>query len=408
MANDIKIYSAVSKEFLYEFDMVCVSRATMNTQYDKTYQDSGSNSGNTINIKQVQNFVVSDGATMVIQDYEERVVPLVRATRKHIGLGFTSQELTQDLLNDDKMRDFSDKNLAPAASRMAARMDADALTFAHKNTYNAIGTPGTVPNSYSAITSAKAVLVKNGASTRDRSFILEPDTMSSLNVATSSFFNPVTEKSEDYRDGMLAKSNKFTFWETDFIPRHQNGSCADTTLVVNGTQVEGSSTLAVSGGTASGVITAGSVISIAGVYRRNLETKEIRKEIQQFVVTEDATLDGSGAGALTISPFMDTVGPYASISALPANGAAITIEGDANTSYGLNLFYQKDAFVMATQDLRKIGTNKEFYIREDELGVTFKVSCDADIVNDKALSRMDVLYGFAAINPWWAGKLWSN
>ena len=120
MANDIKVMSALDKEIIRQFNVKSIVGNTFNRQYDKTYQAFGTKAGSTIQIKQIQRYVVSTGATLVKQDHIERVINLPRTTQKHVGLAFTSQELTQDLTTVEGMAMFSQENLETAMDTLCA------------------------------------------------------------------------------------------------------------------------------------------------------------------------------------------------------------------------------------------------------------------------------------------------
>lgn len=406
MANNVKVLDAISKEVLRYFMVDSVIANTVNRQYDKSYEAFGANSGSAIRIKQPQRLTVSDGATIDLQDLEEREVSLPKTTQKHIALNFTAAELSQDLLKPEGMALFSNEYLKAGMDNLCAKIDEDILGRMAGATYNSIGTPGTDPSGYADITAAKALLGKYNTPRNDRSYVLTTDAMGSINAGTAGLFNPTQEKSADYRSGKLADSNGFSFYETDFLPRHLNGDFDDTNAEISGVTVEGASSIVVSGAGATETITEGTHISIAGVYRRNLVSKEVKSDLQQFIVTADATAVG-GVVTIPVSPSLETSGAYANIGALPVAGAAVTVEsGTKEVAYDQSLFYHKDAFVFATQDLKKIGTPNEWYVRDEKLGVSMKVTMDGDITNYKSISRLDILYGFAAVAPWWAGKQW--
>jgi len=408
MANNIKVTDVVSKEILRYFMVDSVIANTFNRQYDDSFSIAGSNIGETIRIKQPQRVTVSDGATIDIQDLVERSVNLPRTSQKHVALNFTSQELTQDLASDaNKLALFSNEYLKSAMDSMCAVIDGEGLEFAADATYNSIGTPGTDPAGYSDVTSAKALLGKYNTPRVDRHFVLTTDSMGSMNAGMSGLFNPTAAKSSDYKTGKLVDSNGFTFWETDFLPRHLNGDADDTNAVMNGSTSEAASILNIDGWGTTETITKGTHFTIAGVFRVNLVSKETKSDLQQFIVTADTVASG-GAMAIPVSPSLEAAGAYQNISALPADSAVVTIvSGTKSVAYDQNLFYHKDAFVFATQDLKNIGTPNEFYVRDEGLGVSMKVTMDGNITTMQAISRLDILYGFAAIAPWWSGKLWA-
>lgn len=407
MANDIKIMTALDKEIIRQFNVKSVVGNTFNRQYDGTKKAYGANSGSTIEIKQTQRYIVSTGATLVIQDHIERTVNLPKTTQKHVGLAFTSVELTQDLLTMDGMSMFSQEFLDAAMDTLCADIDNDIFNQAQQSTYNTIGTPGTTPNSFSDFTNARALLNKNMAPRDNRNYVGTPDIIGSLVAGTANLFNPQGQKSEDYRTGHMGGNvSGFTVWESDFLASHTNGDAAGTPLI-NGTPLEGDTSLVTDGWGNTQTLTKGTRFTIAGVRRTNLVSKQSKRDPQVFVVTADAISDGSGNMTIPISPAIEATGAYQNIGLLPVNNAVITVQGTASVTYEQALFYHRDAHVFATQDLKKINAIIERYIRDEKLGVTMKLTMDSDIRTYEAISRLDILYGYATLAPWWSGIAWS-
>ena len=137
-------------------------------------------------------------------------------------------------------------------------------------------------------------------------------------------------------------------------------------------------------------------------------TKEDLGYLQQFVVTANATANGSGDAALSISPalYTATSGSLQNITALPADTAALTFVGTASTAYAQNLAYHKDAFRMASVPLH-LPSNAEFAANETYKGISLSIVRDFDILTRKEILRIDFLGGLANVRPEWACRLTS-
>jgi len=72
--------------------------------------------------------LVTDGAAFQVQDDNEQFTTLSVANQKHIGVNFTSAELTMQL------DDFAERVLKPRISQLASSIDADVA-----NAYRTIG-----------------------------------------------------------------------------------------------------------------------------------------------------------------------------------------------------------------------------------------------------------------------------
>jgi hypothetical protein len=66
--------------------------------------------------------------------------------------------------------------------------------------------------------------------------------------------------------------------------------------------------------------------------------------------------------------------------------------------------YHKDAFTFATAELPLMGASEKC-VRRTYDGLSLRVWQDSDIRNDELLTRIDILYGYAAIRPAWACRL---
>lgn len=406
MANSFKNTQAVSNEVQYQFETANIATATFNRQYDQTKTHRGTAEGEIIEIEQPFRTMANEGSTYVNSPIQEYTVPLARAKQFHVGLAVTASELALNMAKKDIKKMYAQKYLSGACATLGAKVDSYALGEALNRSYNLVGTVGVNPSSYSDITAPRAVLENERAPAHDRFAVLAPNSISSLNSGTVSLFNPSKEKSDDYRSGHIGNTNEFTFYSTPNLPRHTNGSCSDSSLVVSVEPTEGASVISVSGGTANGTITRGSVISFEEVYSVDSLTKENRSDIRYFVVDSDVTLNGSGAGTIAVTVPFTAEGAYKHVSALPAVGAVVTIEGDASTSYSQNLYHQRDAHVIAFVDLPEIGVSSEMMLRNEELGTGFsaKICSDGDIKAYDNTSRLDVLLGTTTPNPWWSVK----
>jgi hypothetical protein len=95
----------------------------------------------------------------------------------------------------------------------------------------------------------------------------------------------------------------------------------------------------------------------------------------------------------------------ATISAFPQDGAAITFVGAASSQYAQNLVYHKDAITFATADLL-LPQGVDMASRQVHNGISLRVVRQYDINNDRLPCRIDVLYGYSAVRPQMAARIW--
>jgi hypothetical protein len=220
-------------------------------------------------------------------------------------------------------------------------------------------------------------------------------------------FHAGDQLEKQYKKGRMGEAAGFEWRMDQNVATHTVGALGGTPVVKTTVAAQGASAIAVTGGSnsISGYLKAGDVITIAGVYALNPQSKQSTGSLQQFVVTADSDTDGSGEiAALGISPAIQTTGQYANCSALPIQNAVIQVFGHAS-SYAnkvspANLAYHRDAFVLGMADLDLPGgVDMAARASDPDAGLSLRIVRAYDINNDVFPCRVDVLYGWKAIYP---------
>lgn len=333
--------------------------------------------------------VVFNGSTFAnggaVPNVAETAVTLTLNNRRHVALEFTS---AQKLLSIDE---YDERIIGPAIQSLVSDVQRVALEEMKNQTPNVVGTWGTVPASRLIYGQAKASLDQFLCPEGMRCVQFSSAANLNLAEANAALFNQRSEIDSIYETGSVGKFSDFTFFTNQSLPVHANG--AGTGYVVNGAGQTGS-TLAV--GTGTGAITRGTIITIAGVNAVHPITGTNRGFLRQFVVTADYA---GGAGNLPIFPAIipTTATQIGTVTASPANAAAITIFGTASQARPQNLAYHKDAFTAAFAPL-PVLSGKEGYTATVG-GVSLRVMSDGDVRNDTEITRVDVLWGQAVTRP---------
>jgi len=374
----------------------------VNRQYDDSFAVSGAKIGSTLRIRLPDRALVTDGAALQVQDDAEQSTTLTVASQKHIGVNFTTAELTLQL------DDFAERVLKPRISQLASSIDAD-VANAYKTIFNTVGTPGTSPATALVLLQAQQKLNESAAGMAPRYATVNPAANAGLVNGLSGFFNPTTTISQQFKNGMMG-TGVLGFDEINMsqsIKVHTTGSRAGTILVNGAVSTQGQSTISIDGLTgAADTVTAGDVFTIAGVFAVNPQTRESTGSLQQFVVTAAQTGSGNALANMAISPAIYTsTNALATVDSFPADNAAVTFVGTASTSYPQNLIYHKDAITFATADL-VLPTGVDMAARAVHNGISLRIIRDYDINNDRMPCRIDVLYGFSTIRPPMACRLW--
>jgi hypothetical protein len=247
------------------------------------------------------------------------------------------------------------------------------------------------------------------APTDDRYAFLSPaDYWGMVNNLTGLYIQ--SDARAGYRDGNLGPVAGMDTWRAQNVQVLTTGTRTNGTVnganqhvTYSGAQANGwTQTLNVTGLGAAGTVRAGEVFTIAGVFQINQVTKaRVGANLQQFVVTANATADGGGAAALTISPPIILSGAFQTVdngATTLAGSGAVTWLGSASTNYPMNMAFHKNAFALAVVPL-ELPPGSVNPARESFDGLSVRLIPYYDGTNDIANWRLDVLYGVAAIDP---------
>ena len=401
MANSLLTIDMITRKSLEILENNLVLSRNVNKEYDDSFAVEGAKIGSTLRIRLPDRALVTDGAALQVQDDNEQFTTLTVSSQKHIGINFTSAELTMQL------DDFAERVLKPRISQLASSVDAD-VANAYKSIFNTVGTPGTTPATALVLLQAQQKLNESAAPMSPRYATVNPAANAGLVNGMTGFFNPTGTISRQFKTGMMGEG-VLGFDEMNMsqsIVNHTTGSRAGTILVNETVATQGQATITLDGLTSTTTVTVGDVFTMAGVYAVNPQTRLSTGSLQQFVVTAAQTASGGDMANMAISPPMYTAtNALATIDAFPANNAAVTFVGTASTVYPQNLVYHKNAITLATADLL-LPQGVDMASRQVHNGISMRIVRQYDINNDRMPCRVDVLYGFNTIRPPMACRIW--
>ena len=375
---------------------------TVNRQYDDSFAVEGAKIGSTLRIRLPDRALVTDGAALQVQDDNEQFTTLAVSSQKHIGVNFTTAEMTMQL------DDFAERVLKPRISQLASSIDAD-VANSFKSIYNSVGTPGTTPATSLVLLQAQQKLNENAAVMSPRYATVNPAANAGLVEGMKGLFNPTDTISRQFKNGLMG-TGVLGYEEINMsqsIKQFSTGTFSRTASTTVGTTVssQGATTVVLSQGSATTTLKVGDVFTIANVFAVNPQTRESTGSLQQFVVTED-TAGAAGTFTVKVSPAIYTAShALATVDSFPQSGAAVTFLGAASTQYPQNLVYHKDAISFATADLL-LPQGVDMASRQVHNGISLRVVRQYDINNDRMPCRIDVLYGYSVIRPQMAVRLW--
>jgi hypothetical protein len=401
VSNSILTIDMITRKALEILENNLVLTRNVNRQYDDSFAVEGAKIGSTLRIRLPDRALVTDGAALQVQDDNEQYTTLSVASQKHIGVNFTSAELTMQL------DDFADRVLKPRISQLAASIDAD-VANAYKTIGNSVGSPGTTPSTSLVLLQAQQKLNENAAVMSPRYATVNPAANAGLVEGMKGLFNPTDTISKQFKNGMMG-TGVLGFEEINMsqsIKVHTTGSrdaSASTTVKTTITS-EGASSIVLTQGSVTTTIKAGDVFTVGSVYAVNPQTRESTGSLFQFVALADATAV-AGDWTVTVAPIYSANHALATVTSLPAASAAVTFLGAASSQYAQNLVYHKDAITFATADLL-LPQGVDMASRAVHNGISLRVVRQYDINNDRMPCRIDVLYGYSTIRPQMAARIW--
>ena len=419
MANTLKFIDMVAREALAIAHEKCSFIGTVDRQYDDSFGKTGAKIGSTLRVRNPNQYLRRQGSrVMDVQDQDEAVQTITLATQDGVDMRFNSAELTLDTDSVDDVARFSKRYIEPAVSVLASGIEGDFLEYATKKTYNVAGA-GTAGAIGTAVTSlvapglARAKMNHGLAPKGDRFIQMDSMSMGGLVNGVAAYFNPSNAISNQYREGMIARTAMADYYENERVWTMTTGDdvagAIDETAATN--FVQGAVLLHMDAlGT---TLYAGQTFTIAGMYKCHPETKQSLGVLQQFVVTTTPTI-GSNECDVTFTPAIYTTGAKQNVcSAAGAeltwtystwNDVVVTFDGAASKSYVTPLMYHKDAFQFVTADL-PLMDDAHKCARRTQDGLSMRVWMASDIRNDELLMRIDILYGMAALRPEWACRI---
>jgi hypothetical protein len=391
LSNSLLTINTITNEAVRLFTQSNAFLRTVSRQYDDQFARSGAKIGNTLRIRLPNDYVVNDGPAITPQGTNEQNTTLTVAQQSNVPISFGTAEKTMSL------DDYSERILAPAINRLAAKIASRLMTVAQQSC-NLVykNSSGLVSPDAGTWLTAGATLSQNLAPEMDRKIILDPMTQARTVSSLAGLFNPQRKVSDQFESGMLTTDTLGFDWMADQTVRIQTvGTFSAGT--VNGANQTGN-TLIVSAIT--GTLNQGDVITIAGVNAINRLTGDDQGTLRQFVVTAPVN---SGATSIPIYPaIVPAPAPFNTVTVSPANGAAISTVMPASSQYRMNLAYYPEAFTLATADLEMPTTGVVEAARAEFDGVSLRLLTAYDVMSDQLVTRIDCLYGYAAIRPEWS------
>lgn len=403
MSNTLLTSSILAKETLAVIENNCAFGGMVNRDYEtvqKASMQDGYEPGATINIRKPSRYTFRSGRVAVPQASADGSIPLT-LSQGGADLNFNLFERTLQI-TDRRIQ----KKINAAAATIVNEIDRVGLLLAKTAVYNTLNPAGALPT-----TQAEAVAVSTNINRRldemgaprdnMRGLVMNPALNASCVSGFAGLFNGQAKLGRQYDSGLMVDALGLSYAMDQNVAVHTNGAATATNI--NGAGQTGSTitVIAVAGGT----LAAGTVITLPGVYAVNPQSRVSTGVLADFVVTAEVS---AAATSIPISPAIVTSGAYQNVTASPTTGQPYVIKGAASTSYGCNVGFHEDAFTLAMVPMATPPDGTGARVEQiSHNGYTIKVTDFYDGTNDNVVTRLDVLFGWAATYPELACKYYT-
>lgn len=385
--------------------------------YDDQYMQGGAKVGRTVSARLPQRYQVNKGAALNPVPVIDNVVPITLTDQANIGIEFDTASLTLEA-----NQNYIDAYISPAVDSLTNTIDYDGLSRMYKVIYQTVGTPAVIPGSTGTLPfaanlvygAAKVKLDNSAVPAENRVAMLSSNMHMYLATSQNLVFNPSAAISQYYRKGQFGSEALGTSeWFMDQnVATHVVGALGGTPLINGANQTGNSINLKGWTAVAAQRLNAGDVLQFAGSFAVNPLNYQSTGQLQDFTVQADASSDGSGNMTVLVSPSIITSGALQTVTASPADSAAVTIFGSASAYAGLStpqgLIYHPEAFALVMADLELPGGLwVSERISNKELGISIRFLKDYAIMSDMSPARVDVLYGWKEVRPEMAVRICS-
>lgn len=163
----------------------------------------------------------------------------------------------------------------------------------------------------------------------------------------------------------------------------------------------------------------GETFTIANVFAFDWRNQRVLPKLQRFVVLADTTSNGSGEVALTISPPIIVQGSndgvstvansaFGIVDAAPADGAAVTFDGAASTSYQVRTAFHKRAIALVSAKLEKPMTGESSFSTDPQTGISVRYWRGSDIATGQHIHRWDMIFGAETVDRRLGARVWGD
>ena len=329
-------------------------------------EDYVSGKGATVQVRKpvilsATDFVQNSGVTT--QDVNDNSVDVTLDKLADVSVAFTSIESAVNVDSLDRLF------IEPAAAALAEKINHDGLALAKDIPY-AIGTAGTTPDGLDDFANAAKVLNKNKAPMTDRFGVWDPEANAKFQQLGDLVNAEKAGTTEALRAGAIGRVFGIDNYMSQGISSNTKATGAGTVLVDHtGGYAAGTKEIHVDG--VSTALAAGELLKIGDYYY------EVKTAGALSTADQDITLNIG---------LMKSVADNDAITIVTASYAAVN-----------NIVFHRNAFAFVTRPL-VTPSGVEAYTTSYN-GIALRVVRGYDMTYKKDMLSMDILYGYKAIYP---------
>jgi len=417
MANnfDSNFSRKLMRSFLDKFENERVITKNVDTQlFAGKFNPS---TGDSIDVKRPTDYVSVRTATGDVSGATKSNITTGKATAtvQDYFTAFVDYDEADEAIKMDQL----DELLAPMATRIVTDFETDYAGFMMKNSGLLAGTVGTGVTTWDHVAEAGSIMQASGIP-MDGSWCYAANPFTQRKLASD-------QRSLGGETGAMTANQRATITDNfagmkvmtaTTLASYTTGAGADRAGTVVGTPVATyvaakdtmTQVIGVTAFQANLVVAAGETVTVTGRNRLNLSTRlpVIDETGSQVVftgtVTESVTLDGSGAGNLTITgpAIFEANGQYNTVDSAIAASDVVTLGGAASTIIQPNMFWHKQAFTVASVPIKKLHSTDTIATTED--GLQLRVSKGSGFLENTNKVRIDFRPAYGVMNPFFAGQ----
>lgn len=379
MANTLLTPDVIAQEALMILENNTIAANLFYRDY--TAEFTAAAVGDTVKIRRPASFTVDEySGSISVQNITEKSVDLTLEKHFDLSVAVTAKQMTLEL------NDFSTQVVAPAMVALADKVD----TYIYGKAIqipNWVGTAGDPPDSIADFALVNKRMQELKIPNSGRVGLLNPAAEAdALSIEAFHSAEKRGDQGTTLREASMGRVMKVDWFGVQNVASHtagaQGGTPTGTGSAAAATAT--TSTVTIASGGASGTYLAGDLVTFAG------DTDQWGN-LNQYVVTADSTLNGSGAGTITVSPGLRNAISGANVVQIGTH--AMNIAGHPN---GLALCTVPLELPMNNANPGAIISNRGLSIRvvfgydmdAKSNTISFDFLCGAKVIDENLLMRV--------------------